>query len=62
MASEDACEHGMTGTARSTFEEILQKDEQPLRERSLAKFNQFLRIEEELGTASIFAGKGAFRR
>jgi enolase len=32
------------------------------RSERVAKFNQFLRIEEELGTASKFAGKGAFRR
>jgi enolase len=32
------------------------------RSERVAKFNQFLRIEEELGTAARFAGKGAFRR
>jgi enolase len=32
------------------------------RSERVAKFNQFLRIEEELGTAAKFAGKGAFRR
>ncbi len=32
------------------------------RSERVAKFNQFLRIDEELGTAARFAGKGAFRR
>jgi enolase len=32
------------------------------RSERVAKFNQFLRIEEELGPAARFAGKGAFRR
>ena len=32
------------------------------RSERVAKFNQFLRIEEELGTAARFAGKGAFRQ
>lgn len=32
------------------------------RSERVAKFNQFLRIDEELGPAARFAGKGAFRR
>ncbi len=32
------------------------------RSERVAKFNQFLRIEEELGTTARFAGKSAFRR
>ncbi len=32
------------------------------RSERVAKFNQFLRIEEELGTAASFAGKNAFLR
>ncbi|MFB3779788.1 MAG: phosphopyruvate hydratase [Bryobacteraceae bacterium] len=32
------------------------------RSERVAKFNQFLRIEEELGPAARFAGKAAFRR
>ncbi len=32
------------------------------RSERVAKFNQFLRIEEELGSAARFAGKAAFRR
>ncbi len=27
----------------------------------IAKYNQLLRIEEELGDAALFAGKGIFR-
>jgi enolase len=28
----------------------------------MAKYNQLLRIEEELGETAVFAGKGAFRK
>jgi enolase len=28
----------------------------------LAKYNQLIRIEEELGSGAIYAGKGAFGR
>ncbi len=32
------------------------------RSERVAKFNQFLRIEEELGSAARFAGRAAFAR
>ena len=34
----------------------------PARSERVAKYNQLLRIEEELGDAAIFAGRGAFPR
>jgi enolase len=34
----------------------------PARGERVAKYNQLLRIEEELGAAAIYAGKSAFRR
>ncbi|HEY7219347.1 MAG TPA: phosphopyruvate hydratase, partial [Candidatus Binatia bacterium] len=33
----------------------------PCRGERTAKYNQLLRIEEELGKRAVFAGKGAFR-
>ena len=34
----------------------------PARSERVAKYNQLLRIEEELGDAGVFAGRGAFPR
>ena len=34
----------------------------PARSERVAKYNQLLRIEEELGDAATFAGRSAFRR
>jgi enolase len=34
----------------------------PARSERVAKYNQLLRIEEELGDASVFAGRSAFKR
>lgn len=34
----------------------------PARSERVAKYNQLLRIEEELGDAAVFAGRSAFRR
>jgi enolase len=34
----------------------------PARSERVAKYNQLLRIEEELGDAAVFAGRGAFPR
>ena len=34
----------------------------PARSERVAKYNQLLRIEEELGDAATFAGRAAFRR
>jgi enolase len=34
----------------------------PARSERVAKYNQLLRIEEELGDAAEFAGRSAFRR
>jgi enolase len=34
----------------------------PARSERVAKYNQLLRIEEELGEAAVFAGRGAFPR
>ena len=34
----------------------------PARSERVAKYNQLLRIEEELGDAAVYAGKGAFPR
>ena len=34
----------------------------PARSERVAKYNQLLRIEEELGDAAIFAGRSAFPR
>jgi enolase len=34
----------------------------PARSERVAKYNQLLRIEEELGDASVFAGRSAFPR
>ncbi|MDQ0153043.1 enolase [Moryella indoligenes] len=34
----------------------------PSRSERVAKYNQLLRIEEELGTAAVYPGKGAFNR
>jgi enolase len=33
----------------------------PCRGERIAKYNQLLRIEEELGARAVFAGKKAFR-
>src|SRR5262249_31683 len=37
------------------------KTDAPCRGESTAKYNQLLRIEEELGRKAVFAGKKAFR-
>ncbi|CNL01401.1 enolase [Mycobacterium tuberculosis] len=34
----------------------------PARSERVAKYNQLLRIEEELGEAAVYAGKSAFPR
>jgi enolase len=34
----------------------------PARSERVAKYNQLLRIEEELGDAAVFAGRSAFPR
>ena len=34
----------------------------PARSERVAKYNQLLRIEEELGDAAVYAGKSAFPR
>ena len=34
----------------------------PARSERVAKYNQLLRIEEDLGTAAVFAGRSAFPR
>ena len=34
----------------------------PARSERVAKYNQLLRIEEELGDQAVYAGKGAFPR
>ena len=34
----------------------------PARSERVAKYNQLLRIEEELGDAALYAGRGAFPR
>jgi enolase len=34
----------------------------PCRSERVEKYNQLMRIEEELGDAGIYAGKGAFAR
>lgn len=34
----------------------------PARSDRVAKYNQLLRIEEELGSAAVYAGRGAFPR
>ena len=34
----------------------------PARSERVAKYNQLLRIEEELGEAAVYAGRGAFPR
>jgi enolase len=34
----------------------------PARSERVAKYNQLLRIQEDLGTAAVFAGRSAFPR
>ena len=34
----------------------------PARSERVAKYNQLLRIEEELGDSALYAGRGAFPR